>query len=48
MLSAGTDLHFKPNDRNAPFGAMMIMGDRRSAIPEDFRGIPVSVLAYAA
>lgn len=48
MLSAATNLHFKPNDRNAPFGAMMIMVDRRSAIPEDFRGVPVSVLAYAA
>lgn len=48
MLSAALDLHFKASDRNAPFGAMMIMGDRRSAIPEDFRGQPVSVLAYAA
>lgn len=48
MLSAATELLFKPNDRNAPFCAMMIIGDRRSAIPEDFRGVPVSVLSYAA
>ena len=48
MLSAVTDFHFKPNDRNAPFGPMMVMGNRRSAIPEDFRGLPLQVLAHAA
>jgi hypothetical protein len=48
MLSAVMDFLFKPSDRNAPYGPMMVLGDRRSAIPEDFRGAPLSVLAYAA
>ncbi|MBP1859783.1 DUF4209 domain-containing protein [Rhizobium herbae] len=48
MLQAVTNFHFRPTDRNAPFGPMMIMGDRRSAMPEDFRGDPIAVLSYAA
>lgn len=48
MLSAVSDFHFKPNDRNAPFSAMMVMEGRRSAIPEDFRGGPIVTLAEAA
>lgn len=48
MLSAVTSFHFKPNDRNAPFGAMMIMEGRRSPIPDDFRGQPVAVLSDVA
>lgn len=48
MLSAALEMHFKPNNKSEPFGAMVIMENLRSAIPEDFRGTPVSVLAYAA
>jgi hypothetical protein len=40
---------FKPQDRNEPFGAMAMWADgRRTAIPSDFRGAPVSVLATLA
>lgn len=48
MLSAVNNFHFQPEHRNAPYGPMMSMSDRRSAIPEDFRGGPVSALASAA
>ncbi|MBE1506276.1 hypothetical protein H4W29_003457 [Rhizobium viscosum] len=48
MLSAITSFYFKPEDRNAPYGPIMAMGDQRSPIPEDFRGGPVAALAYAA
>lgn len=48
MLAAVTDFQFHPNDRNAPYGARLISGDRRSAIPEDFRGESLLVLADAA
>lgn len=38
MLSAVTEMHFKPDQRHEPFGAMMTLGDgRRTAIPSDFR-----------
>jgi hypothetical protein len=48
MLAAVTNFHFNPSDRVAPFGAMLVMEDGRSAIPEDFRGAPVQTLAHAA
>lgn len=48
MISAALGMQFKPNNKNEPFGAMMIAEGRRSAIPEDFRGAPVTVLAHAA
>ncbi|WP_342236268.1 DUF7380 domain-containing protein [Inquilinus sp. OTU3971] len=48
MLSAVTDFHFKPEDRHAPYGAKMVVGDTRSSIPEDFRGGSLAVLADAA
>lgn len=48
LLAAATSFHFKPDSRNAPFSAMMTSADGRTAIPEDFRGVPVQVLAYAA
>ncbi len=48
MLAAVTNFHFKPNERNAPFGPMMVVDGGRSAIPEDFRGGPVETLANAA
>lgn len=48
MLAGVTGFHFKPTNRYAPYSAMMTMGDRRSPIPEDFRGEPIFVLADAA
>jgi hypothetical protein len=49
MLAAVIGMHFKPEDRNAPYGPMMVMADgSRTAIPEDFRGEPVAVLAHMA
>ena len=37
FLCAATGLHFKPEEVVA-FGPMMTMGDKRTAIPDDFRG----------
>jgi hypothetical protein len=37
MLSALTGMQFKPEERNEPFGPMMVFNDGRSAIPSDFR-----------
>jgi hypothetical protein len=38
MLSAVTGMHFKPEERNEPFGPMVVFGDgHRSAVPSDFR-----------
>jgi hypothetical protein len=38
MLAAIMGMHFKPNEPNEPFGAMVVWADgRRSAIPADFR-----------
>lgn len=49
MLGAAAGMHFKPADRNAPYGPMMSMADgRRTAIPEDFRGPPLQALAELA
>lgn len=49
MLSAVTGMHFKPEDRHEPFGAMVIFADgRRSAIPSDFREGHVDLLAEMA
>ena len=48
MLSAIAGMHFKPDDRNEPFGPMAVWADgRRTAIPEDFREL-VDVLAHMA
>src|SRR5262245_35653154 len=45
MLSAVTEMHFKPDERNEPFGPMMQFADgRRTAIPSDFRA-RIDVLA---
>jgi hypothetical protein len=38
LLWAITGMHFKPQDRNDPFGPMFRSANRRSAIPADFRG----------
>lgn len=49
MLAAVTGMMFWPQDPNEPFGAMAIFADgRRTAIPADFRGPPVEVLADMA
>ncbi|GGK34831.1 DUF7380 domain-containing protein [Salinarimonas ramus] len=48
MLADVTSFHFKPNEKNAPFGPMMVSESGRSAIPADFRGQPVETLANAA
>jgi hypothetical protein len=49
MVSAVTGMHFKPQERNEPFGPMVAWGDgRRSAIPSDFRGPPVDILNAVA
>lgn len=37
MLSSIAGMHFKPQERNEPFGPMMMMDGRRSAIISDFR-----------
>ena len=38
MLSAITGMHFKPEERNEPFGPMVVFADgSRSAVPSDFR-----------
>lgn len=38
MLAAVTGMHFKPHERNEPFGPMMVLADgRRTAAPSDFR-----------
>jgi hypothetical protein len=49
MLAAVMGMHFKPNEPNEPFGAMVVFADgRRSATPTDFRGAPVDVLEAMA
>src|SRR5262249_33006561 len=49
MLAEVTGMYFKPEQRNEPFGPMLVLADgRRSPAPEDFRGSPVEVLAYIA
>jgi hypothetical protein len=49
MLWAITSMHFKPNEPNEPFGPMMSFADgRRSAVPTDFRGEPLEVVAWMA
>jgi hypothetical protein len=49
MLAAVAGMLFKPQEPNEPFGAMAIGSDgRRSALPSDFRGPLVEVLADMA
>lgn len=48
MLWAVTGMHFKPQERNEPFGPMVVLADgHRSAVPSDFRS-HVDVLADMA
>lgn len=49
MLWALTGMDFKPKEPNEPFGPMMVLADgSRSAIPSDFRGAPLEVVAHMA
>lgn len=49
MLSAVTGMRFKPEERHEPFGPMITFADgRRSAMPSDFRGTHVDLLAEMA
>jgi hypothetical protein len=49
MLAGVTGMLFKPQESNEPFGAMAAFADgRRSAVPSDFRGPLVEVLAEMA
>ena len=49
MLAAVTGMHLKAQEPNEPFGPMVIWAEgRRSAVPGDFRGAPVEVLAELA
>jgi len=48
MLAAVTSMYLKAHDRAEPFGPMMSRGDRRTAIPDDFQGDPVTLLAEMA
>lgn len=49
MLSAITGMHFKPHEREEPFGPMLAMADgRRSAIPVDFHDGHIDLLADMA
>jgi hypothetical protein len=48
LLGAIVQFHFRPRDMNSPFGPMVVMEGRRSAIPEDFRGFYAEVIAAAA
>lgn len=48
MLSAVTGMYLKPSERDEPYGPMMSGGGRRTAIPADFRGAPVELLAKMA
>jgi hypothetical protein len=49
LLSSVTGMHFKPDESNEPFGAMIVFADgRRSAIPSDFRAGHVDLLADLA
>lgn len=49
MLSAVTGMMLRSQQKNEPFSAMVAWADgRRSAVPSDFRGAPVEVLAAMA
>lgn len=48
-LSSILGMHFRPEQKNEPFGPMVTFADgRRSATLEDFRGTQLDVLAYMA
>ena len=45
MLGAVCSFHFRPENRDDPFGPMARFSDRRTAVPEDFQGTPIEALA---
>lgn len=49
MLAAAAGMMLRPDEKNEPFGPMLVLPDgRRSPAPTDFRGQPEEVLATAA
>jgi hypothetical protein len=48
MIEALCTFHLKPDDPNEPFGPLVVFGDRRSMVPDDFRGSPEQVLLLKA
>lgn len=49
MLAAAAGMMLRPEEKNEPFGPMLVLPDgRRSPAPSDFRGQPEEVLATAA
>lgn len=48
MLAAVTGMSLRPQEPNEPFGPMMVFEGRRSAIPADFQGAPIDVMAVMA
>lgn len=48
LLNAATGMYQKDGEVLDPYGAMLVMGDRRTAILEDFRGPLLDALACAA
>ena len=48
MLAALTQMYFKPNERQEPFGPMMVLANgQRTAAPSDFRGHVDTIAALA-
>lgn len=47
-LAAVTGMHLEADEHCDPFSPLMSGGDRRTAIPEDFRGEPVALFADMA
>lgn len=45
MLGAICSFHFKPSNRNEPYGPSAQFGNRRTAAPEDFKGAPLAILS---
>lgn len=49
MLAAAAGMMLRPEQKNEPFGPMLVLADgRRSPAPSDFRGQPEDVLVVAA
>jgi hypothetical protein len=48
LLEAVTSMYLKPQEQDEPYGPFMSSGDRRTAIPSDFCGEPVKLLAEMA
>ena len=48
LLSAVTQIYFKPRDRAEPFGPLIVIEGKRSVIPDDLRGNQSRVFAQIA